>query len=76
MSGRGMLSPARSKDKPDGWQALRPGMEKTVQVIKAVENGSPGRARTADLVINSSRNTLSCGQKVEETKTLFCGRSD
>ena len=28
-------------------------MVKTVQVSKAVENGSPGRARTADLVINS-----------------------
>jgi hypothetical protein len=27
-------------------------------------NGSPGRARTADLVINSSRSTLFMDQKV------------
>ena len=35
-------------------------------------NGSPGRARTADLVINSSSNTFFVGQKVEEFEALFC----
>lgn len=35
--------------------------------------GSPGRARTADLVINSSRNTLLWLKKVEECQGLFWG---
>ena len=34
-------------------------------------NGSPGRARTADLVINSTRLTLFMAQKVEESEVLF-----
>ena len=34
-------------------------------------NGSPGRARTADLVINSNRATLKFAQKVEENLALF-----
>jgi hypothetical protein len=40
-------------------------------VSRRIVNGSPGRARTADLVINSTRVTLKFAQKVEESETLF-----